>query len=133
MKTKKVKVFLSVLGAVLFAWALDSCSKSDSTPVATTTVLSDSIKVATTLISSTTEGIQDGQYAVGSQVTLAIAVGEAEAVANGTGQTQAVVNSTVASLTAAMATYRATKVVPVAAASLVGHWGFDEGTGTTAG
>lgn len=132
MKTKKVKVFLSLLGVVLFAWALDSCSKSDSTPAASTTVLSDSIAVATALIGSTSEGIQDGQYAVGSQVTLAIAIGEAEAVANGTGQTQAVVNSTVASLAAAMATYRAGKVVPVAVDALVGHWGFDEGTGTTA-
>src|SRR6185369_7672435 len=113
MKTKKVKVFLSLLGAVLFAWALDSCSKSDATPAASTTVLSDSIVVATALIGSTSEGIQDGQYTVGSQVTLAIAIGQAEAVANGTGQTQTVVNSTVASLAAAMATYRAGKVVPV--------------------
>ena len=132
MKTKKVKVFLSLLGVVLFAWALDSCSKSDTTPAASTTVLSDSITVATALIGSTSEGIQDGQYAAGSQVTLAIAIGEAEAVANGTGQTQTVVNSTVASLAAAMATYRAGKVVAVAADALVGLWGFDEGTGTTA-
>jgi hypothetical protein len=132
MKTKKVKVFLSLMGAVLFAWALDSCSKSSVAPVASATVLNDSITVANNLIASTTEGIQDGQYAKGSQVTLAIAIGEAEAVANGTGQTQTVVNSTVASLAAAMATYRTGKVIPVAADALVAHWGFDEGTGTAA-
>src|SRR5882672_4385447 len=98
MKTKKVKVFLSLMGVVLFAWALNSCTKSnDAAPVVTATVLNDSITVATNLINSTTEGIQDGQYAVGSQVTLAIAIGESEAVAASTTATQTIVNSTVAS------------------------------------
>jgi hypothetical protein len=120
-----------VLAVVLFAWALNSCSKSsDAAPVVSKTALTDSIAVATALIASTTEGIQDGQYAMGSQVALAIVIGEADAVSAGT-STQAQVTAAVASLGAAMATYRAGKVVPVAATSLVGHWGFDEGTGTT--
>ncbi|GHN02647.1 hypothetical protein WSM22_41360 [Cytophagales bacterium WSM2-2] len=132
MKTKKVQVFLGVLTVVLMAWALNSCTKSDATPAVVKTVLNDSITIASNLISSTSEGIQDGQYAVGSQVALAIAIGQSQAVASSTTANQATVNSTIASLAAAIATYRAGKVVPVAVTALVAHWGFDEGTGTTA-
>lgn len=134
MKTKPVKLLLVMLAAVLFAWSFNSCSKSDTVaPPASKTVLNDSITVATALIAATTEGTEDGQYAVGSQVTLAIAIGQAEAVANSSTVTQAEVNSTVASLSAAIATYRAGKVVPVAVNALVAHWGFNEGSGLTAG
>lgn len=132
MKTKKVQVFLGVLMVMLGAWALNSCSKSDATPAVVKTVLSDSIVVATNLISTTSEGIQDGQYAIGSQVVLAIAIGQSEAVVSSTTANQTTVNSTIASLAAAMATYRAGKVVPVAVDALVSHWAFDEGAGTLA-
>ncbi|MGC4021753.1 MAG: LamG domain-containing protein [Cyclobacteriaceae bacterium] len=134
MKTKQVKLLLVMLAAVLFAWSLNSCSKSsDAAPTVSKTVLNDSITAATALISSTVEGTEDGQYATGSQVTLAIAIGQAEAIANSSTVTQTQVNGTVSALAAAIATYRAGKIVPVAASNLVGHWGFDEGTGSTAG
>jgi len=128
----KAKLILSLLGLVLFVWALNSCSKSaDAIPVVSKTVLNDSIATATSLISSTVEGVQDGQYAGGSQVALAIAIGEAEAVAQSTTSTATQVTGTIAALGAAMATYRTGKVVPVAADALVGHWSFNEGTGNS--
>lgn len=132
MKTKQVKLFLGMLAVVLFAWALNSCSKSnDAAPVVSKTALNDSIEVATALLAGATEGIQDGQYAVGSKVTLAIAIGEFTELASLTTATQAQVNAATAALGAAMATFRAGKVVPVAASALVAHWGFEEGTGLT--
>lgn len=132
MKTKKARMLLGVLMVALVAWTISSCSKSDSTPAAVKTNLNDSIAAALLLVNSAPEGIEDGQFAVGSKVTLAIAIGEAESIANGSGESQQIVNSTLASLAAAMTTFSAGKVVPVAVEALIGHWGFDEGTGATA-
>lgn len=133
MKTKGVKTFLAIITVMIVAWAIGSCSKSDTAPAVSKTVLNDSIAVANTLSSSTTEGIEDGQYTVGAKASLTTAITAAQTVSTATTSTQAQVNNAVTSLAAAMATYRAAIILPVAAASLVGHWGFDEGTGTIAG
>jgi hypothetical protein len=133
MKTNHVKVFLGLAAVALFAWAFSSCSKSDDAgPTATKTALNDSITVATNLISSTHEGTEDGSYAVGSQATLTVAITAAQAVSVSPTVTQDQVNAAATALGAAIATYKAGKIVPVALANLVAHWAFDEGTGTAA-
>lgn len=135
MKTKRLKVLLGAAVVLLMAWAISSCSKkSDATPaLADKTVLNDSITAANVLLSTTVEGIQDGQHVVGSKATLQTAVIEAQIVSVVPDVDQTAVANAIVSLTAATTAYRAATITPVAAAALVGHWSFDEGSGTTAG
>jgi hypothetical protein len=132
MKTKQVKVLLSVLMVMLIAWAFSSCSKSDVTPTNFST-LNAEITAAQMLLSTTTEGVGAGEYQRGSQATLQAAITAAQAVAAATTTTQIQETAATANLTAAVTAYQAAIVVPIAAANLVGQWTFDELTAAAAG
>lgn len=135
MKTLLRKQIYYFIAALLFASAIGACSKDDDEAkvVVDKTVLSDSIAAANSFLASTEEGSAEGQYTVGSKATLEAAIAAAEAVNDDADATQAEVNSAIVSLNNAVNAYRGQKVLPIAPESLVAHWSFDEGTGTTAG
>ncbi len=132
MKTKNVKVLLSGVMVMLIAWAFSSCSKSDVTPVSFTT-LNAEITAAQTLLSTTSEGVAAGDYQRGSQAILQAAITAAQSVAADKTTTQVQETAAAANLTAAVATYQAAVVAPIAAANLMGQWTFDELTTAAVG
>lgn len=127
------KPMLLILGWAVFAGLLvTSCDDDEKTTPVTKTVLQDSINVATNLLDDTEEGINDGQYSADARAALQGAITAAQSVATSTTVTQAEVNNAIVSLHNAMETYRDAEIAPVAEADLIGHWAFDEGTGSTA-
>jgi hypothetical protein len=140
MRTLLRKPFTFLIAAAVVAgFAISSCSDDDSgdgnnTEVtAKKAILADSINIAEDLLSSTEEGVQDGQYTNGSQAVLQGAIDAAQGVYDNTASTATQVANATVSLHQAMDTYRGKIILPVAAEDLIGHWSFDEGTGTTAG
>ncbi len=137
MKTKTVKVFLSVLMVMLIAWAFSSCSKSDAVPTPTNYLtLDQAIVAAQTLLSTTSEGIVPGSYQKGSQATLQAAITTAQAVltaglTTGATLTQTQEAAATAQLTVAITNYQAAVIVAIT--GLVGQWTFDELTSASVG
>ncbi|MCD9018959.1 LamG-like jellyroll fold domain-containing protein [Parachryseolinea silvisoli] len=140
MRTLLRKPFAFLIAAAVVAgFAVSSCSDDDSGDgnnadvMAKKAILADSINIAEDLLSSTEEGVQDGQYTNGSKDALQDAIDAAQGVYDNTASTATQVANATVSLHQAMDTYRGKVILPVAAEDLVGHWSFDEGTGTTAG
>ncbi len=108
MKTNKAKVLLSAAIVLLMAWVFASCSKkNDAAPtVADKSVLNDSITAANVLISTTVEGIQDGQFTVGAKASLQTAIIEAQVVNVVPSVDQTAINNAIVSLAAATTAYR---------------------------
>ncbi len=133
-KLKFTKVGSLLLFVAIASMAVISGCKDDPVVVPTDfTALNAKITEAETLISSTEEGIADGQYPVGSQKTLQDAIDGAKAVAADDTSDQTAVDNTVISLQEKMDVYSASIIEVIdPTPSLVGHWKFDEGTGTTA-
>jgi len=127
---KPIYVILAML--VVAGFAITSCSDDDDPVKADTSVLLDSIDVAKDLIADTDEGVNDGQFPTGSQAIVQAAITAAQTVADNTAATQTEVNNAISSLHQVMDAYRAKVIKPIAEADLVGHWAFDEGTGTKA-
>jgi hypothetical protein len=133
MRTLLGKPTFYFIAALLFFAAFVACKDDgDDTPPVDKQVLTDSIAAAKVLLQSSVEGPAEGQYLAGSKATLQAAVTAAETVSNNAASTQIQVNSAVVSLATAMTTFMGQVVLPIAPEALVGHWSFDEGTGTTA-
>jgi hypothetical protein len=129
---KPMSLILAI--CVIAGFVISSCSDDDDDkkkPV-DKTVLQDSIQLAKDLLANTEEGNNDGQYSAQSRTDLQTAITAAEAVSASTTVTQTQVDNAVVSLHQALVTYRNSVIAPVAAESLIGHWSFDEGTGTVA-
>jgi hypothetical protein len=140
MRTLLRKPFAFLIAAAVVAgFAVSSCSDDDggdgnnADVMAKKAILADSIDIAEDLLSSTEEGVQDGQYTNGSKDILQDAIDAAQGVHDNTASTATQVANATVSLHQAMDAYRGKVILPVAAEALVGHWSFDEGTGTTAG
>ena len=131
---KKFK-FLTFLMAVLISGSLitfTACSDDDDDVISVDkTELAAKIQEAEDLLENTTEGTAEGQYIPGSKAPLEEVINLARAVYNDADATQVQVNNAVVALDQAIEAYEARKVVPIAPEALVGHWTFDEGSGTT--
>lgn len=123
-----------MLVATLCSVAIISCKDDDSDPVVTVDLaaLNASIAAAEAKLASTEEGKNDGQYPAAARTTLSTAIAAAKTVAAASATTQVMADNAKVSLDAAVTAYDAAKITPIAADALVGHWSFDEGTGTTA-
>jgi hypothetical protein len=128
---KPIVLLLGILVSV--GIVITSCDDDDGGPAPVVfTVLEDSVDVATDLLSTTEVGINDGQFSAEARAALQSAITAAEAVIDDETSTQQEVANAIVALHAAMEAYRAAEIAPVAAEALIGHWAFDEGTGTTA-
>jgi hypothetical protein len=111
---------------------VSSCSEDSPPPIVVDfTVLNASITEADNLVATTDEGLGEGQFIPGSQETLQASIDLAEAVSANAASTQTVVDNANTSLQAAIDVYEASVIVPIDPTNLVGHWQFNEGTGTT--
>ena len=131
MKTRNVKVLLSVAIILFIAWALVACNKNKD-EIVIKTDLTASITAANALITTTHEGVAGGNYQRGSQALFMTTITQAQAVLDNANTTQADVTAAVASLAAATVTYNSKLVVAIDAANLVGQWTFDEITTSAA-
>ena len=122
---------LAVLILVFSIAFVQSCSDDDDPTVVVKTALLAKINEADSLILHTQEGTANGQYAAGSQATLQALIDIAETVYADVDATQLEVDASVVNLTAAITAYLAAEITPIAADALIGHWAFDDGTGTT--
>jgi hypothetical protein len=132
---KRKNKFMMSIAILLSVGIFASCSEDDGTdPVieANKTELTASIAAATTLLDNSEEGVQEGQYTVGSKNPLQTAVTAATAVVNKVDATQTEVDNTNVNLLAATATFQEKLIAPIAAEDLIAHWKFDEGSGTSA-
>jgi hypothetical protein len=133
MKTRSVKFILVAAAVLLSAGFFAACSgDDDAAPVVKTDLLS-AITAANTLLSSTSEGVAEGNYLKGSQADLMEAVAAAQTVADDATATQATVTNATVALAAAVAEYENQKVVPIDPTNLVGQWTFDELTTAAVG
>lgn len=131
MKTRfRVSVTL-FMTAMLCALVIVSCDEDDNTPPPDLTALQASITSATDVMTSTTEGKNDGQYPAAARATLQSAITSAQAVVDNEETTQEEADNEKVSLDGAVTTYQGTIITPIAAESLIAHWSFNEGTGTT--
>ncbi len=96
------------------------------------TELAAKIQEAENLLETTQEGMAEGQYQPGSKADLQEVIVLSQAVIDNEDATQIQVNNAVVALDAAIDAYEARLVTPIAPEALVGHWTFDEGTGTQA-
>jgi hypothetical protein len=127
------KPIVMILALFVFAGlTITSCDEDEKATPVDKTVLQDSIELAVDLLASTEEGINDGQFSAASRTSLQTSITAAEAVVDNTAVTQVQVDNAVVALHQALEAYRAAEVAPVAVEALVGHWSFDEGTGTVA-
>ena len=131
MKTNKFNFLTIALLMASLMFAIVSCNKDDDDDVVTKTALQTKITEATTLLSTTEEGTAEGQYLPGSKAILQSVIDAAQIVYDDPTSTQVEVDNTVIALDAAMDVYELNSVEAIAPEALVGHWTFDDGTGTT--
>jgi hypothetical protein len=132
---KKFK-FLQFMMIALISGSLitfTSCGSDDDDDVtANKTQLASKIQEAENLVETTVEGTAEGQYTRGAKAELQTVIDLAKTVHDNAMATQTQVDNAVIALNAAIGVYEGKKVIPIAPADLVGHWTFDEGTGTQA-
>jgi len=116
---------------VVIAATIGACSKDDTKVTIDKTALEAKISEADSLVNNTVEGTAEGQYQMGAQAELSAAIDLAKQVDASTTVTQTQVDNAVTALQAAIDTFQGLKVIPIEPDALVGHWTFDEGTGTT--
>ncbi|MCD4832613.1 MAG: hypothetical protein K8R31_02375 [Bacteroidales bacterium] len=131
LKTNYAKL-LAVLFLVISIAFVPACSDDDDDDPVDKTALSAKITEAENLIATTEEGTANGQYAIGSQATLQAVIDLAKVVELNPLATQTEVDNSVTALDAAITVYEAAEISPIAPDALIGHWAFDDGTGTTA-
>ncbi len=131
----KKNKFLQLLMIALISGSMVSfyaCSDDDDDDIIVDkTELAAKIQEAEDLIENTSEGTAEGQYQIGSQAILQEVIDLAKTVYNDAEATQVQVDNAVVNLTQAIEDYLEKEVVPIAPEALVGHWTFDEGSGTT--
>lgn len=136
MKTM-LKTPLIYMLLLLFAGGLSmsSCSsdddKADSLTIDKAALIS-TIDAANQLLEETVEGGNDGEYPAEAREALQAAIDAADAVSSSSSVTQDQVNNAVSSLEQAVNAYNTAVIAPIAEADLIGHWAFDEGSGTVA-
>jgi len=133
-KMKKMKFKILLLAVLIGGFSvLQNCSSDDDPApvVINKTALQGVITTVKSLLSTTTEGTAVGSYTVGSQAILQTAIDSAQAIADSTTSTQAQVDAAVVSLNSAITIYNAAVIAEIAPENLVGHWKFDDGSGTT--
>lgn len=130
-KFKWMNMFVVVLltGSLI---SFNSCSDDDDDPVLVDkTELAAKIMAAEELITNTEEGTAEGQYIPGSKAALQAVIDNAKLVNNNLDATQIATDNTLIALNEAIEVYNSKVVEAIASASLVGHWTFDDGSGTT--
>lgn len=125
------KLFLPV-AIVLSMGLMASCDDEEGVTL-DKAELTTTITEAKALLTETEEGTSDGQYLRGSKTALQTAVTAAEAVASSASVTQVQIDNAAVNLAEAITVYESKVIAPIAAANLMAHWKFDEGTGTAAG
>ncbi|WP_282160914.1 LamG-like jellyroll fold domain-containing protein [Ulvibacterium marinum] len=136
MKKSKFKILLFVV-LIGGCGLLQNCSSDDggtTTPppvVVNTAALDAAITSAANSIANTTEGTAVGNYTVGSQDILQTAIGNAQTIVDNASSTQAQVDAALVSLNSAIDSYNAAVIEEIDPDNLVGHWKFDDGSGTT--
>lgn len=118
---------VSIIAGITFS----SCKKDSSTAKVDKTALTDSLTVATTLLTNAVEGVAAGQYQAGSKASLQTTVTAVQAIFNDASSTQTDINNAVANLAAALSLFRSKAIVPIAQENLIAQWTFSEGSGTT--
>ncbi len=123
---KKIKIsFLTIVLIIAGASVMmTGCDKNNNEDTVDKTALQTAITSATDLIASTSEGTAEGQYMPGAKAVLQEVIDAAQVVYDNELATQTEVDNAVIAVNAAITAYEG-KVV------LVGHWTFDDGTGTT--
>lgn len=129
MKTR-AKHFLWVF-TLIAAVFVAGCSDDDNETKVDKTELLATIDDANELIESTEEGTAEGQYQMGAKEVLQAVIDLAQQVADSDVVTQTQVDNAVTTLTEAISAYEDKLVVAIEPDALVGHWTFDEGTGTS--
>ncbi|MEQ8581392.1 MAG: LamG-like jellyroll fold domain-containing protein [Marinoscillum sp.] len=130
MKTNiKHAMWLLTLAATSFFVA---CSDGDDPEVEVDkTELNATIAVATDLLANSQEGTAEGQFQLGAKAELQTAVDLAQQVSDSETVTQVQVDNANTALEQAIVTFEGKEVVAIEPDALVGHWTFDEGTGTS--
>ena len=131
LKTNYGKLLAMAMLVVGIAFVQSCDNDDDDDPVVKTELLA-AIDEANNLIATTEEGTANGQYSAGSQATLQAVIDIAQTVYDNAASTQTEVDNSTVALTAAIAAYGEAIITPIAPESLIAHWGFDEGSGTTA-
>jgi hypothetical protein len=134
MKTVFRKPIVMILAIISIAGLvnLSSCSDDDDEPeVADKAALVIAVDAATEMFDATEEGNNDGQFPTAARVQMQAAIDAAAAVNASTTVTQAQVNAAIVSLAQATTTFQAAQITPIAESDLIGHWTFNEGSGTT--
>lgn len=133
MKTK-MKYFLWLLTIAATSLFISCSDDDDGDDVVQidTAALMDKIQEAEDLIANAEEGTATGQYQMGAKADLQEAVELAQQVSVSETVTQTQVDNAVTTLDQAITDFKAKEVVPIEPNALVGHWTFDDGTGTTA-
>lgn len=109
-----------------------ACSEDDPDAVEVDkTQLAAKITEATDLLASSEEGTAEGQFQQGAKKELEDAIALAEQVNDAEEVTQTQVDNATTALDQAIVAFKANEVVPIEPDALVGHWTFDEGTGTS--
>lgn len=132
-KVKSISV-LMLMAMSIFAITFTGCSKDDDDEEVKVdkTELQTKIANAETIYNAAVEGTADGQYQYGSKAEFMAKIDLAKAVNTNDAATQTMVNSAIVALDQAITDFEAKKVTPIAPEAAIGHWTFDEGTGTVA-
>lgn len=108
-----------------------SCSDDDPEVEVDKTQLSAKIDEANDLLDASVEGTAEGQFQVGSKAVLEDAIEIAQQVNDSETVTQVQVDNATTALDQAIVAFKAKEVTAIEPASLVGHWTFDEGEGSS--
>ncbi len=133
MKLLNVKnLFLMLSLMIGMTSMMISCDDGEETVEVDKETLASTITEAENLISTTEEGTAEGQYQRGSQAELQDVIDVAQQVYDDAEATQLEVDNAVTSLENAISDYLAKEITPISPDALVGHWTFDEGSGSAA-
>jgi hypothetical protein len=131
-KFKIIQLFMIALLMGSFVMFTSCDDDDDDVVTVDKTQLAAKITEAEALIETTTEGMGEGQYQPGAKANLQDVIDLSQTLHDNADATQTQVDNAVVALNAAIDAYKARLVTPIAPESLVGHWTFDEGSGTQA-
>jgi|AntRauTorckE6833_2_1112554.scaffolds.fasta_scaffold00127_3 hypothetical protein len=135
MKLFKMKHLMLMLALTIgMTSMMTSCSDDDDSdePVQVDKeTLASKLDEANDLINNTEEGTAEGQYQRGAKAELQSVIDNAQAVYDDDEATQSEVDNTVVALSNAIDTYLSKEITPIAPEAMVGHWTFDDGSGTS--
>lgn len=130
MKNAKIFSKFIFIATMLVAISIVGCKQDDDDDAVNKAGLLAKIEQAETLLNNAVEGTAQGQYLYGSKAEFQTKIDLAKAVYNNATATQQQVDNAIIALDAAIVEFEAKLVIPIAPEDLVGHWTFDEGTGT---